>query len=49
MPVINIGGHAVHVPFHTTWAHEHVETVLTHENFKQADKLSEVLEFVLKS
>lgn len=49
MPVINIGGHAIHVPFHTTWAHEHVETVLTHENFKQADKISEVLEFVLKS
>lgn len=49
MPVINIGGHAVHVPFHTTWAHEHVETVLTHENFKQADKISEVLEFVLES
>ncbi|UOE46323.1 HAD family hydrolase [Mucilaginibacter sp. SMC90] len=49
MPVINIGGHAVHVPFHTTWAHEHVETVLTHENFKQADKISEVLEFVMKS
>ncbi len=49
MPVINIGGHAVHVPFHTTWAHEHVETVLTHENFKQVDKISEVLEFVLES
>ena len=49
MPVINIGGHAVHVPFHTTWAHEHVETVLTHENFKQADKINEVLEFVLES
>lgn len=49
MPVINIGGHAVHVPFHTTWAHEHVETLLTHENFKQADKISEVLELVLES
>lgn len=49
MPVINIGGHAIHVPFHTTWAHEHVETVLTHENFKQADKISEVLAFVLES
>jgi putative hydrolase of the HAD superfamily len=46
MPVINIGGHAVHVPYHTTWAHEHVETVLTHENFKQVDKISEVLEFI---
>ncbi|WP_114937901.1 HAD family hydrolase [Mucilaginibacter endophyticus] len=46
MPVINIGGHAVHVPFHTTWAHEHVETVLTHENFRQVDKISEVLELM---
>jgi putative hydrolase of the HAD superfamily len=35
MPVINIGGHAIHVPFHTTWAHEHVETNLIHQNFKQ--------------
>ncbi|QEM04039.1 HAD family hydrolase [Mucilaginibacter rubeus] len=49
MPVINIGGHAVHVPYHTTWAHEHVETVLTHENFKHVHKISEVLEFVLES
>ncbi|MEN0054831.1 MAG: HAD family hydrolase [Mucilaginibacter sp.] len=43
MPVINIGGHAIHVPFHTTWAHEHVETSLIHQNFKQANSLSEVL------
>lgn len=49
MPVINIGGHAVHVPYHTTWAHEHVETVSTHENFKHVHKISEVLEFVLES
>jgi putative hydrolase of the HAD superfamily len=22
LPVLAIGGHAVHIPFHTTWAHE---------------------------
>lgn len=22
IPILNLGGHAVHVPFHTTWAHE---------------------------
>lgn len=22
LPVISIGGHAIHVPYHTTWAHE---------------------------
>jgi putative hydrolase of the HAD superfamily len=47
MPVLNIGGHAIHVPFHTTWAHEHVETNLTHDNFKQADSLSEILPYIL--
>jgi putative hydrolase of the HAD superfamily len=47
MPVLNIGGHAIHVPFHTTWAHEHVETNLIHDNFKQADSLSEILPYIL--
>ncbi|WP_091142906.1 HAD family hydrolase [Mucilaginibacter pineti] len=47
MPVLNIGGHAIHVPFHTTWAHEHVETSLTHKNFKQADTLSDILPYII--
>ena len=47
MPVLNIGGHAIHIPFHTTWAHEHVETNLTHDNFKQADSLNEILPYIL--
>ncbi|HEY0833922.1 MAG TPA: HAD family hydrolase [Azospirillum sp.] len=25
LPVLAIGGHAVHVPYHLTWAHEHAE------------------------
>jgi putative hydrolase of the HAD superfamily len=25
LPVVEIGGHGVHVPYHLTWAHEHVE------------------------
>ncbi|MBS1531646.1 MAG: HAD family hydrolase [Bacteroidetes bacterium] len=47
IPVINIGGHAIHVPFHTTWAHEHVETRLEHENFRQVDQLRDVLPLLL--
>jgi len=46
MPVLNIGGHAIHVPFHTTWAHEHVETSLEHENFRHAGTLKDVLAFI---
>lgn len=43
IPVINIGGHAIHVPYHTTWAHEHVETKLEHKNFRYAEHLRDVL------
>lgn len=46
MPVLNIGGHAIHVPFHTTWAHEHVDVNLEHANFRQVTGLHEVLDLV---
>jgi len=47
IPVLNIGGHAIHVPYHTTWAHEHVETKLEHENFRHVEHLKEVLGMLL--
>ena len=47
IPVLNIGGHAVHIPYHTTWAHEHVETKLEHENFRHVAQLKEVLPMLL--
>ena len=49
IPVLNIGGHAIHVPYHTTWAHEHVETTLEHVNFKQVEHLKEVLPMLLNN
>jgi putative hydrolase of the HAD superfamily len=48
IPVLNIGGHAIHVPYHTTWAHEHVETTLEHENFRHVERLEEVLGLILQ-
>ena len=33
LPLINIGAEAIHIPFHTTWAHEEV-TVNTQDNKK---------------
>ena len=47
LPVIKIGGHAIHVPFHTTWAHEQVETTLEHPNFRDVEQLIEVLPLLL--
>ena len=44
LPVLAIGGHAVHVPFHTTWLHEHVEDEIVHANFYQMSVLGDVLQ-----
>lgn len=44
LPVLAIGGHAVHVPFHTTWMHEHVDEEILHANFYQMSVLGDVLQ-----
>lgn len=47
LPVLAIGGHAVHVPYHTTWAHEQIEHHIEHDNFKEVTHLKEVIPFLL--
>ncbi|HEY0744001.1 MAG TPA: HAD family hydrolase [Chryseosolibacter sp.] len=46
LPVINIGGHAIHVPFHITWEHERIEGNIEHPNFNQAENIRDVLELL---
>ncbi|WP_016988376.1 HAD family hydrolase [Flavobacterium sp. ACAM 123] len=43
LPVLAIGGHAVHIPFHTTWAHEKIDHQIVHKNFMTYKKMTEVL------
>jgi len=47
LPVLAAGGHAVHVPYHTTWAHEQVMHHIAHENFRQLQHVKEILPFLL--
>lgn len=47
LPVLKLGGHAIHIPYHITWDHEKVETTITHENFKQVQRIVDVLNVVL--
>ncbi len=47
LPVLNIGGHGCHVPYHTTWEHERVDIQLEHANFRQVERISEVGAFLL--
>jgi putative hydrolase of the HAD superfamily len=47
LPVLSIGGHGIHVPYHITWAHEHIEHHIEHPNFRQVKTISEILPHVL--
>lgn len=42
LPVLGIGGHAIHIPFHTTWAHERIDHKVEHANFRSFASISEV-------
>ncbi len=46
LPVLGIGSHAFHIPFHTTWQHEQIDFVVEHEQMKSLEKISEVLQFL---
>ena len=47
LPVLNIGGHAIHIPFHTTWEHEKIDHTIEHPNFRTVEKISVILPFIL--
>jgi len=47
LPVLAAGGHGIHVPYHTTWAHEQVSHHIDHPNFKQVSHITEILPYLL--
>jgi putative hydrolase of the HAD superfamily len=46
LPVLDLGGRGIHVPFHTTWEHEKVDVIITDPKFRQVDRIVEVLNFL---
>jgi putative hydrolase of the HAD superfamily len=47
LPLVNIKAHAIHVPFHTTWAHEEVSEKETNgKDYKTINTLRDVLELL---
>jgi putative hydrolase of the HAD superfamily len=47
LPVLNIGGHAIHIPFHTTWILEKVDIQITNPNFKHVDTIRQILPYLI--
>lgn len=44
LPVLALGAHAVHIPFHTTWLHERIDHQVQHDRFVALAKIDEVLQ-----
>lgn len=48
LPVLEMGGHAIHIPFYLTWEHEKISHKIVHEHFKSFEKITEILPFLLE-
>lgn len=46
LPVLELGGYGIHVPFHTTWEHEHVDVIITDEKFHSASRIVDILKIL---
>lgn len=46
IPVLKLGGHAIHVPYHTTWAYEKVDIKIDNPKFYEAAFINDVVDFL---
>lgn len=46
LPVLELGAYAVHVPFHTTWAHEELDEEIDNPKFLEAGKINEIIKIL---
>ena len=46
LPVLNLGGHAIHIPYHTTWEYEKIDFEIEHKNFNTITNLSELFDIL---
>ena len=46
LPILNIGGIGIHIPYHTTWEYEKIDFEIEHENFTALTDIKEVLDIL---
>lgn len=46
LPVVEIGAHAIYVPYHTTWQHEHAQES-AQPTYLKAEKIKDILSILL--
>jgi putative hydrolase of the HAD superfamily len=42
LPVLNVGGFGIHVPYHTTWEHEQIDHVIEHDRFVELGSIRDL-------
>jgi putative hydrolase of the HAD superfamily len=47
LPVLELGGWGVHIPYHTTWAHEQIEVTVDNPRFMQLNTAIDLLPHLL--
>jgi putative hydrolase of the HAD superfamily len=48
LPVLKLEGHAIHIPYQTTWAYERIDYTIEHRNFKTLNNIGEVLPILME-
>jgi putative hydrolase of the HAD superfamily len=43
LPVLALGAHAVHIPYHTTWVHEQIDHTIEDPRFYQFNSMADIL------
>jgi putative hydrolase of the HAD superfamily len=43
LPILNLGGFGIHIPYHTTWEYEKIDFEIEHKNFLALSNVKEVL------
>ena len=43
LPILNLDGYAIHIPYRTTLEYEKIDFEIEHENFKSFEKMEEIL------
>jgi putative hydrolase of the HAD superfamily len=46
LPVLDLGGFGIHIPFHITWEHETIAHEVIHERFYQVTKISDSVKVI---
>ncbi len=47
LPVLDLGGHGIHIPYRITWEHERVDsTPHDHDNFYQIESIAQLPDLI---